>query len=431
MRVRIGAAVALSTLMVGTALAQQPANGDILQDRVVAVVGDTVLLQSDVFFALGQLQAAGQIPNDPAAFEQVAQRVFETKVDELVLVAAARQAGMTVPEEQINERVEQQIRDIQRQFGSEIAFTAALAREGRTRDQYRQEMAATFRDQELVQQYLATRLRNRARPVIDEREIREFFDERSTALGQRPATVSFRQVIVTPRPSPEARQAAVARAEEVLQEIRTGADFAVLARRFSDDPGSREHGGDLGWFQTGRMVPEFERVAFALRPGQTSGIVETDYGFHIIRVERARGAERQARHILITPELSDGDVQVARTRADSVATAIRGGESITTLATRYNPAGETSTAAEQVDRLPPDYAAAFAAAAVGDVVGPFLVEGPRGGRWVVARITERSEARPYTLEDVREQIRQAIQQERMMEQLLIELRDQIYVDIQV
>ena len=251
------------------------------------------------------------------------------------------------------------------------------------------DLAAQVRDEQLVSQFIGTRLRNRAPPLIDDAEIREFFDTRRSALGERPASVSFQQVVVAPEPSEEARQAAIAEAEQVLEELATGADFEVLARRFSDDTGTAEHGGDLGWFRTGRMVPEFERAAFSMRPGQTSGIVESDFGFHIIRLERARGAERHARHILITPEITEADVALAEQRADSVATALGEGAALRTLADRYNSDEFPATLNRiPVDRLPPGYTEVLREAENGSLVGPFRLPDPRGDRFAVVQVTE-------------------------------------------
>ncbi len=415
------------------ALAQQQApatTGEELVDRVVAVVGDTILLASDVQAELLQLRASGQLGNDPAQIDAAARQILDSKVNDLILVSAARRAKVTVDDERVTAAADAEIATVRSRFRTEAEFQNALAQSGLTFERYRQASINRNRDRLLVVRFLQERFANRARPVINESEIQRFFDSQAQAFGERPALIAFRQVVVKSEPSAEARQAAIERAQQVLRELQEGADFSVLAGRFSDDEGTASLGGDLGWFGTGRMVPEFERVAFSLRPGQTSGIVETEFGFHIIRLERQRGAERNARHILIQPEVTEADVEIARQRADSVLTALRGGASIQSLASAYNPPEEVTTVdLRPIDSLPPEYGQALADAAAGDFVGPIRISHPLGDRWAVIRVTEMSPAGPYTIDELRERIREQLQNDVMMEQLLADLRGQVYVRV--
>src|SRR5690606_5464250 len=257
---------------------------------------------------LTYLASLGQPPpEDSAVFNQLRRQVLDHKVRTLLLVQAALRDSVDVPADEVQKHVDFQIADRQRAMGGEAVFMRALVQQRLTLAEYRDILARGIRREGIIQQYIGLLQRDRRPPPVTEDEVRAFFEAQKANLGRRPATLTFEQVVVAPRASDSARAAARERGIGVLDGLREGADFEARARRHSDDGGTKDQGGNLGWFRRGDMVPQFDSAAFALRPGQLSGVVESSFGFHIIRVDRERGAARQARHILVRPELTGED----------------------------------------------------------------------------------------------------------------------------
>lgn len=434
-------------LMLGAASvhAQQPAPVGQLVDGIVAIVGDSAVLRSDLEEEALRIAASSgrALPDDPRELSQLYERALEARINELLLIqAAARDTLVEVTDEEIRNAVERQIADQRRALGGDVALSRALAESGLTLTQYREMLTEQFRRQAMIDRYLSVVRSTRRPPPVTDAEARAFFEAQKDQLGERPATLTFEQVVIAPRPSDSARAAALAEAEEVLRKLREGEDFEKLARLHSDDPGTKNRGGDLGWFRQGDMVPEFSDVAFALRPGMTSGIVETMFGFHIIRVDKVKGAERQARHILIQPEMTPADVERTREVAEQVAEKLRAGASIDSLVSAYgNPSlqGGGGPLPPRVgpvprDGLPGPYAVALAEVQKGQVIGPFrLTQDNAPANWVVARITDVTEAGTYSWSDpeLRARVREQLESQKLMEELIQELRESTLVEIRM
>ncbi|MBI4544637.1 MAG: peptidylprolyl isomerase [Gemmatimonadetes bacterium] len=406
-------------------------------DRVVAVVGDSIILQTDLEEDLLRLSlAAGQpLPEDPVLLERLRRQALQSKIEEYLLVQAAERDSVTVPAEEVEQRVERELEQRRNAFGGERALEQALRSERLTLAEFRDRLNRQYTRNLLVEAYVGKALRGRRAPPVGEAAIRNFWEAQRERLGQRPATISFKQVVVAPQPTDSARAAARRLAEEILNRLLKGEDFEQLARRYSDDPGTREKGGDLGWFRSGQMVPAFEEVAFAMRPGQISNIVETTFGLHLIKLEKARGAERQARHILIKPELTEADTERARALAEEVAAKVRAGEPLEDLGHRHGDASEDSVVGPHPrDQLPQPYATELAQATAGAVIGPFRLPAEAGTqKWAVVKVTEVVEAGEYTLDDpaLRAQVRQQLEQQKLYEELVKELRQRTYVEIRL
>ncbi len=422
------------SFVLATPLAAQAARPpEALVDRIVAVVGDSVVLASDVEEQLLRLQASGQtIPTDSQALDKLKRQSLDPLINQLLLVQAAIQDSVVVDDADVNAEVDAEIRRRQQAVGGPAAFQAALARSGMTEVQFRAMLRKEVHQNMLVQRYLSKVQRDRNPPPVTVEEMRQYLDARRSSLGKRPATISFAQVVVTPQPTDSARQAALEKARDILTQIQHGADFAELARHYSQDPGSAPQGGELGWFRPGQMMPAFERAAYALRPGQVSGIVETPFGFHIIKLEKARGPERQARHILIKPAITPADIDSAKARADEVVSLAQQGESMDSLQARFGDPNEDQRVGPALqESLPEPYKAELANAKEGEIVGPFQITTRGEQSWAVVKVTQLQDSGTYSLDDeqVREQVRKQLEQQKLIDELIKELREKTYIDI--
>jgi len=261
------------------------------------------------------------------------------------------------------------------------------------------------------------------------------FERSKNDLQKRPATVTFRQIIVAPKASVAAKARARARIDSLLVELRKGGDFELVAKRESMDPGTKAMGGDLGWSRRGGgLVPEFESVLFALRPGELSPVVETAFGYHIIRVDRVQAGEAKAHHILIAPVIDSADVAAARVEADTIAAQWRRGVAYDSLtAKHHDPTEERGVLQPFVrDSLPESYQGALAGAKAGDITAPFQLANPRGQpKFGVVQVVTVTEAGQYVSSEIREQIRTQLSEERSIRRLLDELRKTTFVSLRL
>jgi peptidyl-prolyl cis-trans isomerase SurA len=406
-------------------------------DRVVAIVGDQPLLWSEVLTAINQRRAQGmQLPPDSAGQAALGRQVLGELVDEEMLVQKAKEMKLEVTDADITAAADRQIKQARAQFASDDEYRNELRKAGLgTPEEYRKGLIEQYRRQNLQQKAFAE-LRKKAKPVnVTDEEVTAAFEKSRAALQKRPATVTFRQIIVAPHASPAAKAKAKARADSLLTEIRKGGDFEQIAKRESMDPGTKQLGGDLGWNRRGGgLVPEFEGMMFALRPGEVSPVIETAFGYHIIRVDRVQSAEVKARHILIAPVIDSADVAAARVEADSVAAQWRRGVPYDTLLKKHHDPTEEKGVLQPFprDSLPASYSAALTGAKAGDVTAPFELANPRGQpKFAVLQVVSATDAGEYNQSEIRDQIRAQLSEERSIRQLLDEMRKQTYVSLRM
>jgi peptidyl-prolyl cis-trans isomerase SurA len=413
--------------------------GGIEIDRVIAVVGSSPILYSELTEEMLLRRARGvTIPEDSTQRAKLERDVLNEMIDAELLVKKARDEKVEVDEDQLNKQVDDQLKQIRGRFASETEFRNELRRSGLgTPDEYRRKQLEMLRRNEMQREVFQKLRRDQklAQSPVSDQELEEAYQQSKATLPKREATIGFRQIVVAPKPAPTARQAARAKAESLLVELNKGGDFELVARRESMDPGSKERGGDLGWNRRGKMVKEFDDVMFAMPVGRLSPVIETPFGFHIIRVDRAQPSEVKARHILIRPRLDSADVRRAREEADSVLAVVRRGANFDSLSLKHHDPVENGNLPEFPRKdLPSSYAAAMGGeVTVGTLVGPFAIEDPVSGlnKFVVLRVTNATAAGEYPVAEVKERLREQVSEGKTIRKLIDSLRKANFVDVRI
>jgi peptidyl-prolyl cis-trans isomerase C len=215
-----------------------------------------------------------QVQEDPRAKEALRQ-VLDSLIDRELLLQQAKSLQMAVPPQQVDSQMQQLVQ----RFPSQEAFEQALAAQHLTVEALKQDVEGQLLAQQLVKKEVLDKVN------VSARDVQNFYDQHQDKYVEA-EQIRARHILirVPPQVSPADEAKLKSKADNALKRAKTGEDFAVLAKEVSDD-GSKEDGGDLGFFPRGRMVPPFEEAAFALQPGQISDIVRSQFGYHIIKAE--------------------------------------------------------------------------------------------------------------------------------------------------
>jgi peptidyl-prolyl cis-trans isomerase SurA len=407
-------------------------------DGVAAVVGDQVVLISEVTAEALRRRSAGAPVKSPADLAKLEAEVLQQLMEAELLVQKAKAEKVEVNDADLTRAVDDQEKKVKAQFKTEVEFRGALKEGGfGSYEEWRKMQTDLLRRDNLQRDYIAKARRDGKMTAVNvsEAEVTEAFESNRTRLPRKEARVGLRQIVLSTKPSEDSKKKSRAKIDSIRAELEQRPDdFENIAKKESMDPGSKELGGDLGWNRRGRMVPEFDRIMFALNPGALSPIVETTFGFHIIRVDRVQPAEVKARHILISWTLDSADETRSKAQADSIAKVWRGGASFDSLSVRFhdNAGGEEKTIPEYTrDSLPEAYRNAIEGKALNTILDPFPIPSGTPGidKFVIAQITFLDEAGEYTLPEMRQRIRSQLSEERSMRRLIDTLKKQTYISV--
>jgi peptidyl-prolyl cis-trans isomerase C len=245
---------------------------------VLARVNGEAIGKAEFERALKNLEARAGRAVPAERRDEILRGVLDQLVVFHVLMQETKARQIAVTEADLSARVG----ELQKQFPSEDEFKKALASRGMTLDDLKQETRQELALSRLVEAEVKPQIK------VAESDVKDFYDKNPDRFKQ-PEAVRASHILlrVEPTATAEQKQQARAKIDDLLKQVKAGGDFAALARQHSQD-GSAPQGGDLNYFPRGQMVPPFEQAAFALQPGQVSDVVETQFGYHIIKVTDRR-----------------------------------------------------------------------------------------------------------------------------------------------
>ena len=259
-------------------------------DKIVAVVDNEIILQSELDFQTQTYAAQKKIdPNQPGLKEQILNSMIEDKL----AYAQAIFDSIQVSDDEITQRVDYQINYFIQQYGSRERLEQVY---GMSLEKIKRELRDDVKKNIMIQKIQQKKFGD---VEATHREVEDFFNTYKDSLGIIPEKVEISHILKIPEASEATKEKYGKIAQAILDSIKAGADFATMAKKYSEDPGSAKNGGDLGFVKRGVFYPEFESAAFALQQGELSEVVESPVGFHIIQLLEKRGESIHTRHILI------------------------------------------------------------------------------------------------------------------------------------
>ncbi|MBN1466045.1 peptidylprolyl isomerase [candidate division KSB1 bacterium] len=421
---------AAKIILISTTLMLSILYGQELLDRIVAVVDDEIVLESEVTQMAWMMAAQAGI--DPARdqekfneFRKIAARNIVTK--ELLVIQADKDT-INADERQVESYLDQQMQMAVQQAGGEDKleqiFGMTLSRIRRNyRDDIEKELrASAVQDQKLMN------------VTVNRREVKEFFNTMKDSLGRINDTVDISHILIETKPGEKARMEAMEKAIQIRKQLLDGADFAELAKG-SDDPGSAARGGDLGFMSRDDFVREYAEAAFALQPGEMSDIVESQFGFHIIKMEEKRGEKIHTRHILISVKPTREDEIAAAEKIKEIHKQLQEGADFVALVEEFSDDESTKKdrghlgtyEVEQLRSMAKEFTFALEGVEVGEISNPVKTQ----YGFHILKLNSKDQARDIDFDKDYERIEAMAlnyKKQQELEKWLNQIKNQVYIE---
>jgi peptidyl-prolyl cis-trans isomerase SurA len=400
-------------------------------DKIVAVVGNEVILASELANQI-QLTAfqTGYRPDSEEAVLKFQRQVLQQMIsDKLFLAEALNDTTIEIRPSEVQQTLDGQIARAVQNFGSEEGLLQALASEGMTLRDLKRQYETDIENNLLRQRYIQQKL---FAVSLSRYEVEKFYEEFKDSIPAQPEAMKLAHILLQVKPSTAIEDSVAVLAADLRQQILDGADFATISAQNSS-LGAGENGGDLGYVERDDVVAEFSRAAFKLGIGDVSGVVRTQFGYHVIKCEGKRGDKSHLRHLLLDVAPSGADTAAVSTLADSLINEVWSGADFAEIAKAYSKDDDTRAQGGELgwfarDQLPADFANA-----VSGWTTPGESRGPVSSQFGLhlLKLLDFQAENELTMEDDYDKIKELARQDktgRIVDEWIEEIKERSYID---
>jgi len=277
-------------------------------DKIIAVIGDNVILKSDLESQIVSLRAQGVLIDDNARCEMLEELLFQK-----LLLHQAEIDSVTVSDSEVESEIDRRMNYFIAQIGSEKKL-----------EQYYKKTILEIKEEFRVivkEQMVSQRMQGKITSSVEvtPKEVKKYFNDlNADSIPLIESEVEYAHILFNAKESETEKQEAKERINSFRERIIAGEDFSTLAILYSDDEGSAKKGGELGFMGRAELVPEFSITAFKLKNKAVSEVIETEFGYHIMQLIQRRGQKVNVRHLLVKVKIGEEQIKIASSLADSV-----------------------------------------------------------------------------------------------------------------
>ena len=272
-------------------------------DGVAAIIEEYIVLKSDLAQMLNMAIIQNKI--DPLRnidkVKDLEKSILESMVDQKIILKKAELDSVVIEENEVDLALNQQVETLINQAGSKEKAEEML---GQSIKSFRREFWYEMRDRLVSEKYQQQLINN---VKVSRLDVLAFYNTYKDSLPTIPLKAKIRHCLIKVKPSEYSKEKSLQTLKNIKTKIEQGDSFSELAKEFSEDPGSKSNGGDLGWVTRGSLVKSFETAAFTSPLNQITDPVETEFGFHLIETLEKKGEKILVRHILNIPEKTEED----------------------------------------------------------------------------------------------------------------------------